>query len=97
MGDIYVTRLHPVHGWREPKQLACAPQGPNTALDEQGPSVFEVGGTTTLYFSSSSAVVPGDIFVSERAPDGAFGAASLVAELSGSANEIQPNVRNDGR
>src|SRR5262249_29323950 len=38
LGDIYFTRFNRVHGWSEPEHLACAPEGPNTALDEQGPS-----------------------------------------------------------
>ncbi|MGH8892049.1 MAG: hypothetical protein ACRDWY_01880 [Actinomycetes bacterium] len=97
LGDIYRTRFNRVHGWREPEQLACAPAGPNTALDEQGPSLVKVDETTLLYFSSSSPSVPGDIFVSERGADGRFGPASPVAELNGSANDIQPNVRKDGR
>ena len=37
LGDIYLTHLTR-RGWREPEHLACAPEGPNSALDEQGPS-----------------------------------------------------------
>ena len=37
LGDIYFTRFDRVHGWSEPEHLACAPEGPNTSLDEQGP------------------------------------------------------------
>src|SRR5688572_17054416 len=32
LGDIYFARLHPVHGWTAPSHLACAPNGPNSAL-----------------------------------------------------------------
>lgn len=91
MGDIYFTRNNPQHGWSEPQHLGCTPNGPNTALDEQGPSYFEVDGREFLYFSSGS-----DIFVSERT-GGSFGAGQAVAELNGAAGEIQPNVRRDGR
>jgi hypothetical protein len=35
---IYFMRFDPKDGWREPVHLACAPTGPNSALDEQGPS-----------------------------------------------------------
>jgi len=95
LGDIYFTRFDRVHGWSEPEHLACAPEGPNTSLDEQGPSYFEAGGQAYLYFSSSSAAVPGDIYAS-RLADGSFGPASPVTELNGAGNDIQPNVRKDG-
>jgi hypothetical protein len=96
LGDIYFTRLNPVHGWSEPQRLACAPAGPNTALDEQGPSYVEEGGEAWLYFSSSSGSVPGDIYVSRRLADETFGPGSPVAELNSAGNDIQPNVRKDG-
>jgi hypothetical protein len=95
LGDIYVTRFNPTHGWSETKHLACAPVGPNSALDEQGPSYVEVDGQAHLYFSRSSATVPGDIFVS-MGTLGGFGAASAVDALNSPGNDIQPNVRKDG-
>lgn len=103
LGDIYFARRNPKHGWSEPQRLACAPGGPNSELDEQGPAYFEADGAEQLYFSRSRAAaqggaVPGDIFASTRGGDGAFGAASVVSELSAAtANDIQPNVRKDGR
>ena len=98
LGDIYFTRFNRKHGWREPVHLACAPQGPNSDLDEQGPSYVETEAGAQLYFSRSSGAVLGDIFVSTRLGDGAFGPAAAVAELNdASANDIQPNVRKDGR
>jgi WD40 repeat protein len=98
MGDIYFTRLESDGDWREPRRLACAPTGPNGALDEQGPSYVEIGGRAFLYFSRSSATVPGDIYVSRRRAGGSFGPAVPVAELNNAAaNDIQPNVRKDGR
>lgn len=96
LGDIYFTRFNRMHGWSEPEHLACAPAGPNTALDEQGPSYFEADGQGYLYFSSSSAAVPGDIYASRETADGSFGPASPVAELNSTSNDIQPNVRKDG-
>jgi len=97
MGDIYFTRFSRRHGWSEPKHLACAPEGPNSALDEQGPSFVQAGRKSWLYFSSSSATVPGDIYVSAGDPCRGFGPAAKVAELSDAdANDIQPNVRSDG-
>jgi hypothetical protein len=92
MGDIYLTQKNPKHGWRDPSHLACGPDGPNSALDEQGPSLVEIDDVEQLYFSSSAPGVPGDIFVSRD-----FGPASPVAELNTPGNDIQPNVRKDGR
>jgi len=98
LGDIYFTRFNPVHGWSEPVHLACAPEGPNSTLDEQGPSYVEVNGGAVLYFSRSSGIVPGDIFASATLGDGSFGPAAPIAELNdAAANDIQPNVRKDGR
>jgi hypothetical protein len=38
LGDIYFARQNPAQGWSEPEHVACAPAGPNSPLDEQGPS-----------------------------------------------------------
>jgi hypothetical protein len=98
LGDIYFTRFNRNHGWREPMHLACAPEGPNSALDEQGPTYVEAGERGFLSFSRSSTTVPGDIYVSEGIAGGSFGSASPVAELNdATANDIQPNMRKDGR
>ncbi|HJU98457.1 MAG TPA: hypothetical protein VJ644_10810, partial [Jiangellaceae bacterium] len=96
LGDIYVARLNRTHGWSEPDHLRCAPDGPNSALDEQGPSYVKVDGQAYLYFSSSSATVPGDIYVSGSTLEG-FGPATPVDALNSAGNDIQPNVRKDGR
>jgi len=101
-GDIYFT--HRTGGvWAEPERLLCAPFGPNSNLDEQGPSWVDPTGTVRgkklLYFSRSSVTpsVPGKIFVSERQNGARFGPATAVAELNdATANDIQPNVRADG-
>lgn len=103
LGDIYFTRFNPEHGWSEPERLACAPEGPNTSLDEMGPSYVEAGGGARLYYSSSRSAaqggaVPGDIFVSKMGAGGTFGPGELVVEVSDSmANDIQPNVSKNGR
>ena len=98
LGDIYFSRFNPSHGWSEPVHLSCAPEGPNSALDEQGPSFVEIGGQAMLYFSRSSPTVPGEIYVSAALAEGVFGPASAVTELNdATANDIQPNVRKDGR
>jgi WD40-like Beta Propeller Repeat len=97
LGDIYLTRLNPGQGWAQPEHLGCeADGGPNTALDEQGPSYVKTGGPT-LYFSSGSSTAA-DIYKSERHGDGSFGPPELVTSLSSSAAvDVQPNVRHDGR
>lgn len=99
-GDIYFTH-RTGSTWAEPERLLCAPAGPNSALDEQGPSWLadspKLRGTKLLYFSRSSATVSGEIFVSERENGARFGTATPVAELNDAvANDIQPNVRADG-
>ena len=102
-GDIYFTHRNGAGIWREPDRLLCAPAGPNSELDEQGPSWVDVSGKLrgkkALYFSRSSTVpsVAGEIFVSERQNGARFGPAKAVAELNdATANELQPNVRADG-
>ena len=98
LGDIYFTRYTRKHGWSEPRHLGCAPDGPNSSLDEQGPSYVQAGCKASLYFSRSSATVPGDIYVSTGVAGWGFGPAAPVSELNDAvANDIQPNVRHDGR
>jgi len=91
--DLYFTRLNPAHGWSEPLHLACAVDGgPNSTLDEMGPSYVEVDGRELLYFSSGP-----DIYMSERGSGWSFGPAQAVTELNSASSDIQPNVRKDGR
>src|SRR5262245_65446928 len=57
-GDIYFTHRTGAT-WAEPERLLCAPAGPNSELDEQGPSWVDVSGgklrgKKLLYFSRSS-------------------------------------------
>lgn len=102
-GDIYFTHRNGSGAWAEPERLLCSPAGPNSALDEQGPSYLDVNGKVRgrkfLYFSRSSAspVVAGEVFVSTRESSSRFGPATGVTELNDvAANDIQPNVRADG-
>lgn len=93
-GDIYFARENPAHGWSDPEHFGCDPAGPNSVLDEQGPSYVQ----GRLYFSRSSPTVPGDLYVSTKHGDMRFEAATPIAELNDAgANDIQPNVRKDGR
>lgn len=103
-GDIYYTHRTGAGAWKEPERLLCAPAGPNSELDEQGPSWLDVSrgklrGRKLLYFSRSSVApnVPGEIYVSERRKGARFGPATAVSELNdATANDIQPNVRANG-
>jgi hypothetical protein len=102
-GDIYFTYRTASGAFVEPERLLCAPAGPNSELDEQGPSWVAVSsklrGPKHLYFSRSSVspAVAGEIFVSQRENGARFGPATLVSELNDvAANDIQPNVRADG-
>ncbi|HXG74974.1 MAG TPA: hypothetical protein VNJ53_00225 [Gaiellaceae bacterium] len=102
-GDIYYTHRTGAAGWKEPERLLCAPAGPNSELDEQGPSWVSASpklrGQKLLFFSRNSVTpsVAGEIFVSERRNGARFGPATPVAELNdATANDIQPNVRADG-
>ena len=102
-GDIYYTHQTGNGAWKEPERLLCAPAGPNSELDEQGPSWVDVSGKLRgkkmLYFSRSSVTpnVPGEIYVSERQNGARFGTASAVGELNdAAANDIQPNIRANG-
>ena len=94
LGDIYFARRDRTGAWGDPHHFSCAPEGPNSALDEQGPSYAQ----GHLYFSSSSGAVPGELYVSRKNGHLSFGAATPIAELNdAAANDIQPNVRKDGR
>lgn len=96
LGDIYFARRNAAHGWSDPQHLGCDPAGPNSALDEQGPSYVQ----GNLYFSRSTLPPgdTGDLYVSEQQGDMSFRAASPIVELNdAAANDIQPNVRKDGR
>ena len=102
-GDIYFTRRSGSGAWAEPERLLCAPAGPNSELDEQGPSWVDTNGKRRaqkqLYFSRNSVVpaVAGEIFMSTRQNGARFGPATAVAALNdAAANDIQPNVRADG-
>ena len=102
-GDIYYTHRTGAGVWAEPVRLLCAPAGPNSELDEQGPSYADLNGKTrgrkVLYFSRSSVSpnVPGELFMSTREKGARFGTATPVTELNdAAANDIQPNVRADG-
>lgn len=98
-GDIYLTRKSPATGeWSAPRNLGCAPNGPNGPGTEYGPSLVTTEAGTELFFSSGGAIGTGtqDIYVSEQRADGTLGARSLVSELNTATDDSMPNLRKDG-
>jgi hypothetical protein len=99
-GDIYFTRLSPATGlWSAPRNLGCAPEGPNGPGPEFGPSVVETAAGTQLFFSSGSGGLGSnsqEIVVSQQRADGSFGPAVPVTGLSSVRDDVMPNVRKDG-
>jgi hypothetical protein len=107
--DIWASRRRNKRddfGWQEPENLGS---GVNTAFNEASPNIFEddASGVTTLYFDSNrpgglgpftsdGANNGNDIYASVLQPNGTFGPATLVEELSTPSTDRQPNVRRDG-
>ncbi len=58
--DIYASRYNPGQdAWSEPRNLGCAPDGPNTAGNELSPSVVETEAGVLLYFSTGPDAASG--------------------------------------
>ena len=100
--DLYRTRLVPVQGWSQPKNLGCQI---NSAAQDITPSLVEQPNGTFLYFASNrpggfapdgNAAPDGDIYFSQLQADGSFGPASLVPGVNTAVNDSRPNVRKDG-
>ena len=104
--DIWVSYRQDVHddfAWEAPINLGS---GVNSPFDDAGPTLFEDEdtGITTLYFTSLNrpeGLGDWDIYASILGPDGTFGPASLVVELSvpGNANtgrDTRTAIRHDG-
>jgi hypothetical protein len=101
LGDIYVTSLNRVTGlWAEPRNLGCAPDGPNGPGMEYGPSLVRAGPGAFLYFSSGDPVGAGtqDIYRSRLSAGLHFGGPTAVTELNVAGyDDYMPNVSRDGR
>jgi WD40-like Beta Propeller Repeat len=98
-GDIFRTRENPVTGWDDPENLGCQAtgSGPNFAGGEFSPSLVESAEGTLLFFSSTGLDgLDQDIYVSVMNPDGSFGPATMVEELSTAGIDQMPNVSRDG-
>lgn len=98
--DLWVTRREHTHDdfdWQLPVNLGA---GVNSSADDNGPTYFENedDGPPQLYFGSSRSGGLGaaDIYLSEQMPDGSFGPATLVTELSSPVGENRPAIRHDG-
>ncbi len=99
--DLYVstrTNTSDDLAWGSPVNLGCTI---NTAVDEDGPTLFEDArtGRTSLYFTSRDR--PGglgdwDIYVATLGPTGTFGHGTLVPELSGPERDTRTALRSDG-
>ena len=91
----YRADIHDDFGWQAPTNL-----GPNvnTAAAENGNGYFDNGGHPQLFFGSDRLGPAGnaDLYVSDLQADGAWGAATLIPELSTSDTENRPTLRQDG-
>jgi len=102
-GDIYIAaRVPGTKAWAAPRNLGCAPEGPNSDGWEYGPSLVSTGSTAYLFFSSGGNInVAGsaqqDIFASPVTGPLTFGAPVAVAELNTPAHDVMPNVSRDGK
>ncbi len=101
--DIWASHRQNVHddlAWQAPLNLG---PGVNTASGDAGASFFENEDALgvphpLLYFNSNrpGGLGGADIYVSAQQPDGSFGPAGRVEELSSSASDQRPAVRFDG-
>ncbi len=98
--DIWVAWRENVHddfGWQAPEKLG---PGVNTGGFEGGPGYFEndqLGGAQ-LFFNRNPLPINtgGDIYMSEQAADGSWGAAVPVSELNSAAGDQRPSVTPSG-
>ena len=98
--DIWASWREHVHddfGWQPPVKLG---PGVNSGQFEAGAAYFEneEGGSPLLFLGKGTSAARSDIYVSELQPDGSFGDAVLVQELSnpGLEAEQRPSIRFDG-
>lgn len=93
----YRTHVHDDFDWQTPTNL-----GPNvnTTAADNGNGYFENddGGAPQLYFGSDRLGPTGnsDLYVTQQQPDGTWGLATRIPELSSDAAENRPSLRHDG-
>ncbi len=96
--DMYSAVQNPATGWKEPVNLGCAPDGPNTPGTEFSPSVIETVWGTFLFFSTDFYTGNQDIYWSQMRDDGTFGPGHrLPYPINTQYDDRQPNVSQDGR
>lgn len=94
--DVWVSYREHVHddfGWQAPMNLGA---GVNTASADAGTTYFENAGILQLYLARGATVATTDLYVSTLNPDGSFGPAVLVPELSSPGADGGPKLRHDG-
>ena len=98
--DLWVSERNHKHDdfdWELPVNLGA---GINSTADDNAPSFFqnEELNVAQLYFVSTRAGGLGgqDIYLSNQMPDGSFGPAANVPELSSSTTDSRPSIRHDG-
>lgn len=97
--DIWVSyrqHVHDAFDWQPAVNLG---PGVNSPAAEAAMTYFEnEEGAAQLFFQSAreGGVGATDIYVSEQFPNGTFGPASLVAELSSPGLDQHPSIRFDG-
>jgi hypothetical protein len=97
-GDIWASYREQVHddfGWQPAVNLGA---GVNSPAFELGASYFESEEPhgPMLFFGRGATVTDTDIYASELQPDGSFGEAVLIPELSSAQSDQRPSVRFDG-
>ena len=100
LADIYESYRADVHddfGWQAPVNLG---PGVNSTANDNGVGYFANvdGGEPELFFGSDRLGPPGnaDLYVSQQQPDGSWGTATVIPELSTSSTENRPTLRSDG-
>lgn len=98
--DLWVSRRSHTKDdfdWGLPVNLG---PGINSAADDNAPSYFandELGFAQLYFVSTRSGGLGGqDIYLSNQMPDGSFGPAALVPELSTPSTDSRPSIRHDG-
>jgi hypothetical protein len=96
--DIWVSYRDNVHddfGWQTPVNAGA---GVNSPALELGASYLENDrdGAPLLFFGRGATLADPDIYMSQWQPDGSFGDAVLVPELSSAQSDQRPSVRFDG-
>jgi hypothetical protein len=91
----YRPDIHDDFGWQTPTNLGA---NVNTAAAENGNGYFDNGGSPQLFFGSDRLGPTGsaDLYVTNRQPDGSWGVATRIPELSSTGTDNRPTLRQDG-